>query len=47
MKRKTSALMGALTADAAGLGLHWLNDVDRMHRSSAMGQQHSHLSMAR
>ena len=30
MNRKTSALMGALTADAAGLGLHWLYDVDRI-----------------
>ncbi|MEP5759102.1 MAG: ADP-ribosylglycohydrolase family protein [Litoreibacter sp.] len=30
MSRKTSALMGALTADAAGLGLHWLYDVHRI-----------------
>ncbi|MEH6739482.1 MAG: ADP-ribosylglycohydrolase family protein [Sulfitobacter sp.] len=30
MSRKISALMGALTADAAGLGLHWLYDVERI-----------------
>ncbi|MEP5731905.1 MAG: ADP-ribosylglycohydrolase family protein [Sulfitobacter sp.] len=30
MTSKTSALMGALTADAAGLGLHWLYDVERI-----------------
>lgn len=30
MSRKTSALMGALTADAASLGLHWLYNVDRI-----------------
>lgn len=30
MSRKSSALIGALVADAAGLGLHWLYDVDRL-----------------
>ncbi|MFK7762578.1 MAG: ADP-ribosylglycohydrolase family protein [Roseobacter sp.] len=30
MCRKTAALMGALTADAAGLGLHWVYDVARI-----------------
>jgi hypothetical protein len=30
MSRQASALMGALVADAAGLGLHWIYDVDRI-----------------
>jgi hypothetical protein len=30
MTRKAAALMGALTADAAGLGLHWIYDTGRI-----------------
>lgn len=37
MSRKTSALMGALTADAAGLGLHWVYDVARIAQVAGDG----------
>lgn len=37
MSRQVAALMGALTADAAGLGLHWLYDVNRIAQVTGDG----------